>query len=610
MTRRGRRGNRARQRTVQTHSAAMPQDPTAPIDPRAPYVKIQSITADPFDFFPELRSSPEFGDGKILRQLKSGSYKLYMSASRYDGEWSRKSRTMTASLAAPIDTAPRFRTFSASLDSDDDRIRELAKTYDRKMPITSNKYMNPRQYYDYLLLESAYKNTPAGISSDTWNDYVFPRQLRPVLRLREPSGDPAKDAQKIRADSQKYLPAIAGVMDWFSDLGPKRVDGYHDTPLNGKLKAALKMSDSYGWSMLVKENWEDRPHPTVKGEAIEELPNAFKFVHPMEMGMVEVERYTGKAAGIWLHNERPFVPADECALFINEPYTPMIGAFQYGFSRAQRVIDLCRLYWRMVSRSIPQYLKVSATGMGMFTYNSAGMPEANRTNMETQLRNLYTSGEIGTMDVGNVGNVQWNEFKVNTDIAYITNLLELVVKLITNGMGVPHAILYDDGAAAHATLAGKLVGFERYPVTQRRQTFGFAVGSQILQPFYRTIYADEQSLLKEYWLDVEFEPVNLETPLERIERLLQENQLNPYTLEWLGQQLEDPQYSLHVDKQKIDELKRMRAQMPGQQPGQGGGSQTPGMPGRPGAGGGSGPKTFGIKDHTTQMRRRETVTPL
>ena len=77
-------------------------------------------------------------------------------------------------------------------------------------------------------------------------------------------------------------------------------------------------------------------------------------------------------------------------------------------------------------------------------------------------------------------------------------------------------------------------------------------------PNFRALCAAEgdKSLLEEFYVDVRFEEVSLETKQEKIDRLLLETQLNPYTDAWIGEQLGDPDYEQHVDQKKLEEQKK------------------------------------------------------
>ncbi len=49
--------------------------------------------------------------------------------------------------------------------------------------------------------------------------------------------------------------------------------------------------------------------------------------------------------------------------------------------------------------------------------------------------------------------------------------------------------------------------------------------------------------------------MELETKLEKVARLIQEMQINPYTNEYLGEELGDKDYLEHIDEDKIEQQK-------------------------------------------------------
>ena len=254
------------------------------------------------------------------------------------------------------------------------------------------------------------------------------------------------------------------------------------------------------------------------------LPNVLKVVHPIEMGLTEVELYSGKVAGVWIANDQPYVPMGDMIYLVNGYSSPMIGAATYGFSRLQRSIDQTRMYRRLLARNLPQFLKTSASGMGAFIMNTTGYPHAVRESIRQNLTNMYRVGEIAVIDYANTADFEWKEFKINTDIKALVELERSLLSTISTVLGVPHSIVFDS-AESRATLIGRIVTFTNTTVQSLRTSLGRQLVQQYWLPNLRTTQKEE--FLKEYTIEARFRDHTLETKLEKVERLLQETQLNP-----------------------------------------------------------------------------------
>ena len=234
-----------------------------------------------------------------------------------------------------------------------------------------------------------------------------------------------------------------------------------------------------------------------KQAAVEDdpLPNVLKVIHPIEMGLTEVELYSGKVAGIWIANDQPYVPMGDMMYFVNGYASPMIGSATYGFSRLQRCIDQTRLYRRMLAKNFPQYLKTSASGMGAFVMNTTGYAASVRQSIRESLSSMYRTGEIAVIDFANVNDFAWHEFKINTDIGALVELNQAMLSTISTVLGVPHSIVFDS-AESRATLIGRIVTFQSTTVESLQASIGDQLEQQHWLPNMRK--TQDEAYLEEY----------------------------------------------------------------------------------------------------------------
>ena len=548
-----------RKAKTSTETAKKTAKPSKPY-PKTPTIDVYSIRDyTDLDYFPHLKADVTTDHGQVIQSLKDGTYTPFMGAVEYDVEF--KNGVFSASVKnQDIIASPQDREFTANVNTPDGkRLNDIERMYKDKIPTRRKYYANPRQYYDHVLLADGYTNSFAGTVIDTWADFNIPRRIKPVLKLRYPDKDRKKDEKEI-TKNQDIIDKIINVEQWYSDMGPKEIDTYFDIPIQQKIKAAFKLREVFGRCAIIKENWRQLDPVTVGNEEYKNLPNVLKIMHPIEMGITEVELYTGKVAGMWVSNDQPYIPSSDMIYMVNEYSSPMIGSATYGFSRMQRSIDQVRLYRRLLAVNFPQYMRTSASGMGAFIVNTTGYSQEIRNKIRLQLKNSFKTAELAVIDYANVQDFEFKEFKINTDISALVELEEAMLKSIANIIGVPQSIILDSGSPARATLVGRLITFINNNVAQSRMTFAQQLSSQWYMPIFRALYKNDKDILDKFYIDVEFEEVSLETKQEKVERLLAETQLNPYTDEYLGEVLEDEGYLNHIDEEKIKEQKEMEKQ--------------------------------------------------
>ena len=210
--------------------------------------------------------------------------------------------------------------------------------------------------------------------------------------------------------------------------------------------------------------------------------------------------------------------------------------------------------------------------MGAFIMNTTGYPESVRGAIRSSMQNLYRTGEIAVIDYANADDFDWKEFKINTDIQALVDVEQAMLSTISTVLGVPHSIVFDN-AESRATLIGRIVTFMATNIATSRRRFGRQLVQQWWMPNLRAIKKaasdnnkddndkNGDDFLKKYVLEARFVEQSLETRLEKVERLLQETQLNPYKNSYLGEQLGDPEYEMHIDEDKIEEQKEQDQKM-------------------------------------------------
>ncbi|KKN76271.1 hypothetical protein LCGC14_0372970, partial [marine sediment metagenome] len=401
-----------------------------------------------------------------------------------------------------------------------------------------------------------------GTVIDAYGDFIMPKTLKPVLRLRNPKkhGD-SQAQQKLIEDNQNIIDDLIQVDDWYSDMGPKEIDPYMDMPLQLKFKALIIQHLTFGRDAIVYEHWDHLPHVTVNGKEYKDIPNALKLVHPIDMGMIELDEYTWKLGGMYIYNQPAFIPSQDMLYLVNRYASPLIGSFYYGFAVGQRSIDPVRVYRRILAQNYQQFIRSSHSGMGAFIFDSTGYNEEVRKKIRTTIINSYKAGEVAVIDYANIKDFDFKEMKINANIEGLVKVQEAMVKIMIGITGMPQSLIYGEGDANRSTMVGRIVSFINNQVAGLRTSIGQQIASQHYMPNFRILYKDKQEL-EMFYIDVEFEEAELETRAEKVERLLAEIELFPYKPEHIGEELGDKDYMANIDEDAIKQKKEMQEQGP------------------------------------------------
>jgi len=568
---------------------------------------------DDFDFFPTLENS-SFGtkEGKLIQQLKNGTYTAQMAPIEYEAKIvGTKHKKLESAHPASEEFTAKASTLSTDTweQLDGEAMVELQKATTARsrlqiimeqfkapnFPVRPRYYHNPYQYFDHILFSDQYVNGFAGTAIDTYADFIMPKGIKPVLTLRYPEDHGSKEEQqKLIKDNQEIITKLEAVDNWYSDLSVHEDDPFMDIPLQQKWKAQIINMLTFGRDAMVFENWKHLNPVTIGHEEYRGLPNVTKLLQPIDMGMIEIDDYTWKLGGIYVHNDRSFFPANQMLYLVNQYQSPLIGSMHYGYSKVQRALDPGRLLRRIFAKNYQQYIRSSYAGMGMFTFDSTGYDDEVRKKLRTAIKNSWAAGEIGVIDYANIKDLEFHEFKISANLGDLQHLQEQLIKVIIGVMGIPQSLIFDEAAATRATLVGRIVSFLNNQITTAREQIAAQIAQQWYNRIFRTIYAGKgnQDILEKFYIECEFEEMELETKLEKIGRLIQEDQLAPTTLEYKGEQLGDKNFLEHVDMKKLKQQEQEQSM----------GMQSKNMFGNQGGGGGKG--QFSVTDSSTGQNVR------
>ena len=523
--------------------------------------------ADDYDHFPHLADSGFGTDDKYFKQLKQGTYQPHMQLQEYTAKVEKRTKLLRGArplsqefTASNHDTWEEYKAAEMVPLRDmqkqtRDRLAILAKSFQNSnQPLQPRYFHNNYQYFDHVLLSDAYINSFGGTVIDAYADFIMPKEIKPVLKLRNPSevGDSDAQAKEIKKNHE-IIDTLEQVDRWYSDKGRTSQDPFMDVPLQHKFKTAIINALTFGRDALVYENWKHVDPVTANGTEYRGLPNVVKVMQPIDMGMIEIDSATWKLGGLYVYNTRNYIPSSEMLYLVNQYQSPMIGGMYYGYTKLSRALDPIRLLRRIFAVNYQQFIRNGAMGMGTWVFNSTGYDDNVRKKIRTSLKASWKSGEFGVVDYANIKDLVFVPMNIDAKIADLKELEAHLFTIISGVMGMPQSLIFDEAAATRATFVGRIISFLNNQIQTPRTTYGAQFATQHYMRIFRTIYAKQNDILEKFYIDVEFEEMELETKTEKVNRLLLEQQLNPYTNQYIGEELNDQAYLEHIDEEKIKE---------------------------------------------------------
>jgi len=537
-----------------------------------PSIDFYSLGAsEDFDYFPHLADSGFGSDDQYFKQLKQGTYQPHMQLQEYTAKIEKRTKLLKGArplskefTASNHDTWKEYKAAEMVPLRDmrkqtQDRLAILAKSFQNtNQPLQPRYFHNNYQYFDHVLLSDAYINSFGGTVIDAYADFIMPKEVKPVLKLKNPKKAGDSDAQaKLLKKNKDIIDTLESIDRWYSDKGRTAQDPFMDVPLQHKFKTAIINSLTFGRDALVYENWKHVDPVTVDGTEYRGLPNVVKVMQPIDMGMIEIDSATWKLGGLYVYNTRNYIPSSEMLYLVNQYQSPMIGGMYYGYTKLSRALDPIRLLRRIFAVNYQQFIRNGAMGMGTWVFNSTGYDDTVRKKIRTSLRNSWKSGEFGVIDYANIKDLIFVPMNIDAKIADLKDLESHLFTIISGVMGMPQSLIFDEAAATRATFVGRIISFLNNQIQTPRTTYGAQFATQHYMRIFRTVYAKQDDILDTFYIDVEFEEMELETKTEKVNRLLLEQQLNPYTNEYIGEELNDEAYLEHIDEDKIEEQKLM-----------------------------------------------------
>lgn len=419
------------------------------------------------------------------------------------------------------------------LTADEISQKRLDKT--RWMP---RYFQNPMQSYDYLVYESLLKNTILGPLLWSLVRFVMGTGFKPKILLNQSSGDKKKDAKRI----EKLAYIIDALESVDRQISERRPNDGRDVSFNVKITQAIYLMLGFNRSVLVHTYDERDPIRVVREKntkpvPIKELPTGLVSFHPRDIGMIKVPPETHKIQSVQIQQIQGFVPMTDCIYLWNSQWgSPIYNAEGYGGSCLMPMIESARMIRSQVSSILPTMSENMAAGLYHIFIKPEGGTSSQR---QTEYQQITSMTEFGTANVIMIdpARVSFENVNFQPKIEEVLRVFESQIKYCIACFNLPQFASFDEAAANHATAVERIQLAISVVINPLRDWIGRDFADQWYDRNFRKIYADDEELLDEIRIGIEFEDSQVETLKERAEALA--------TLAGVG---------VHLDEEKTEEL--------------------------------------------------------
>jgi len=220
---------------------------------KEPQISIMSLDLlggdNDFDYFPHMKWSEKLKtlENDLVGQVKRGTYQIFNQAVEYTAVVKKDKNHTLVSAKPKSDEYEASKHSIYEADMVEQQTRAPGKTryevlneqFQRSnIPLRPRYYHNPLQYFDHVVLADGYVNSFGGTVVDTYVDFVMPKMIKPVLKLRNPKnvGDKKAQEKKIK-ESQEIIDKLEAIDMWYSDKGRSESDPLMDIPFQQKIKS-------------------------------------------------------------------------------------------------------------------------------------------------------------------------------------------------------------------------------------------------------------------------------------------------------------------------------------------------------------------------------------
>ena len=355
--------------------------------------------------------------------------------------------------------------------------------------------------------EDLWAHTLAGDCIDVRINHAVGDGFKPVAKWRHPKKH--GDTEEAQNEGLKE----------YDDLMDELVaiDELPEINLYDNVRDMARMAKVFGRGALVFESSNDKSR--------EDIPTFMKAIHPRMLGRVFTRQDSWDLDSVYIHTKIDQAAyADEMIYFCNMVNSPLYRNMWYGYSDMHRVAGQATALREITEFDVLEIVKSMFAGYGIVAVDQENIPDDEKENDLNTIMNNLKPGAFTAITKQNEKDIDFSQFKFETDISGLTQLIQHMERMIIGHGQVPGALLGREEDANLATLHGKIRSFLHGPVRHDRRWIG-----KTLQRWWYDRNAEilQKGVLKEIKIEVQFENLPVDAWLGVINEIGQLRQLLP-----------------------------------------------------------------------------------
>ncbi len=390
-------------------------------------------------------------------------------------------------------------------------------------------FFNMNQGLDNMILQDAYISTISGRCVDFLSWLAVAKGSKPVLELRDPSGNKQEDLKQIESD-QKIIQEMIKIDNSVGDPDDETEEYEHT--LIEKQRGMFTNALVYGKATNIR---------IVEGNKYNLVP-----LHSRDIVYNIVnEKWKLEALHTTLSNE-PYTMNNLIYAEYN-PENPVYNTLYNGFPFSVRALDSSRTLRRLKGKDFQLIAKKHWTGSSLIAMTRRdGKSDAEALMKKLNAGEIYASEETDPEKAYKI-----HDIPLKTDSRDLIEMAKYCTNDVISTYGIPTSLFFDESAANMATLLGKLRFFQKVIENEWRSWFAPIWGKQWYQRNFKTHYAnDDKEFLSRYRIKCEFEDIDFESDEDKMKAILLLNKIAPLNIEAIGERLGDDNFASKIDPEK------------------------------------------------------------
>jgi len=380
---------------------------------------------------------------------------------------------------------------------------------------------NPRQALDYYLIDTIATMTPMQALISTRMRMTMGTGFRPSLYLKKPTADgkSGEEEEAARKADDERLKSLAWITDVMEAVDRRVGLGDGNTlkaTVFTQFASLVRGTITYNRGALIVV---PGPPLEVAGRRYEGLPGSLIYVHPKDLGLVELdgeENMTGVVS-----NWHGTIPVSDMVYLWNShggeerPRTKF-----YGNSMLDGAMATGRQMFRYQTETVPVMIKSSYTGAALITYRAPGVDDDAR---EAECRRLASMIRPGTLSVVSADGteVDVHAIDIKPQLGDVVAHNTEQIKELCMHAEIPYSVVFDESASNRATLTGKL----KYTKDTVIEPFRKWLDREVTPQWYGRMLtaicesAKRPGLLEEVGVELEWEDVPMDADENLVETM-------------------------------------------------------------------------------------------